>query len=216
LEALDNSDGFIMLNAIQKFDYLFHLTIMTEIYLITNILSKYLQHSDISLTTALIQVNITIETLKTLRTDLKFEEFWSKTIDICKVNDIDEPRETRKRRIPAKLGAGSIIPDHFSTKDIYRVNSYYAVLDHIVMAIENRFDENHCGIIVLCEKLFLTKDYLSSDELQQLAASHELNYEELRGEHSLYKTAMVNRHEATLKSVTRFFCSRISIWLYFR
>ncbi|CAF4227461.1 unnamed protein product, partial [Rotaria sordida] len=93
---------------------------MVEIYLITNILSKYLQNSDISLTNALIQVKITVETLKTLRTEFKFEELWNKTMEMCETNDIDGPKEIRKRMIPAKLGAGCLIPDHFTIKDHYR------------------------------------------------------------------------------------------------
>ena len=154
LGTLDNGDGLLMLNTIKTFDFLFHLLIMNEIYLITTILSKYLQGSNISLTSALIQVRLTIETLKRFRTELKFEEFWSKTLSICESNDIDEPKENRKRKTPAKLGGGSVTPNTFSIKDSYRVNSFYAVLDQITMAIDNRFDENNVSVVVLCKKLF--------------------------------------------------------------
>ncbi|CAF4533637.1 unnamed protein product [Rotaria sp. Silwood2] len=210
LETLDNGHGLIMLNTIKRLDFIFHLLIMYEIYSITNILSKYLQYSNISLTSALVHVRLTIETLTTLRTESKFEEFWRKTIDICEANDIDDQIEIRKRKIPAKLGGGYVIPDNFSIKDNYRVNSYFAVTDKIMTAIANRFDENNVDIVVLCEKLFLTKDLLSSDEIRQLTTFYELNYNDCKSEQLLYKTA-INQQQTMnmdIKSITKFFLQK--------
>ena len=61
LETLDNGHGMIILNTIKRLNFVFHLLIMYEIYSITNILSKYLQHSNISLTNALVHVRLTLK-----------------------------------------------------------------------------------------------------------------------------------------------------------
>jgi hypothetical protein len=54
LEEIDTADAFIMLKVVQTFDFIFHIYLMSEVFLITNILSKYLQKSDLSLTQALV------------------------------------------------------------------------------------------------------------------------------------------------------------------
>jgi hypothetical protein len=70
---------------------------------------------------------------------------------ICVANNIDEPDERRKRKVPLRLGGGEINPANSTIQDEYRVNSFYAVLDIIVTSIKERFDENYLYIIVLCE-----------------------------------------------------------------
>ncbi|CAF1440606.1 unnamed protein product [Adineta ricciae] len=211
LDALETvSNGFIMLNTIKRLDFIFHLIIMSEVYSITNILSRYLQHSSISLSGALVHVKLTIETLSALRTESKFEEFWKKTIDICEANDIDDQVKIRKRKIPAKLGGGYVIPDDFSLKDNYRVNSYFAVIEKVTAAIDNRFDENNVEIVVLCERLFLTKNLLLSDEILQLTTFYGLSYTDCKSEQLLYKTALNQQQSMNMdiKSITKFFLQK--------
>ncbi len=96
--------------------------------------------------------------------------------------------------------------DHLTIKDRYRINTYYAVLDAIIVSIENRFDENMIGDILLMEKLFLTKELLDESELKQLSKQYSLSFDDLRGEQRLYKTTMTNQH-ANMDEVTAFILS---------
>ena len=41
--------------------------------------------------------------------------------------------------------------------------------DSIIISIENRFDENMISLILLIEKLFLTKELFNEKELKQLS-----------------------------------------------
>jgi hypothetical protein len=69
LEEIDTADAFIMLKVVQTFYFIFHIHLISEVFLIINILSKYLQKSDLSLTQALVQVKITIDSLESLKNE---------------------------------------------------------------------------------------------------------------------------------------------------
>jgi len=88
-------------------------------------------------------------------------------------------------------------------KDQYRVNTYYAVLDSITNSIENRFDENMIGIVLVIEKLFLTNERLSENELRELSDHYSLSYDDLRGEQRLYKSRMTESQQ-TMEEATKF------------
>ena len=87
-------------------------------------------------------------------------------MNICAANDIDEPDEQRRRKVSARLDGGDIVSTILSTKDNYRINAFYAVLDLIITSIKERFNENSLSIMLLCEKLFLTNVFLNDLEIQ--------------------------------------------------
>ncbi|CAF3407389.1 unnamed protein product [Rotaria socialis] len=157
LQLIEAPESHLLLHSMESFDFVFHLFIMSEIYLLTNILSKYLQSSQISISQALKQVKMTVDTLKSLRNETEFERFYSKALQMCEENEIDPPKVQRKKKVPARLGGGDKDSTDLNIKDHYRINTYYAVLDTIITSIENRFDENMIHDILLMEKLFLTK-----------------------------------------------------------
>jgi hypothetical protein len=99
LEEMDVPEAFLLCNSIRSFDFILHLFMMCEIYLITNILSKYLQSSQICVTQALTQVKTTVQSLKDLRNETEFERFYSNALKMCEENEIDPPKEPRKRRV---------------------------------------------------------------------------------------------------------------------
>ena len=72
----------------------------------------------------------------------------------------------------------------------YCVNSFYAVLDNVVTSITERFDENRLAIVILYEKLLLTKTSLPEDELKEIARFYDFSYDNLRAEQRLYKIAL--------------------------
>jgi hypothetical protein len=205
LEEIDTVDAFIMLKVVQTFYFIFHIHLMSEVFLITNILSKYLQKSGLSLTQALIQVKITIDSLKFLKNEEDFNRIWGETMNVCKVNNIDEPSGRRKRKIPARFGGGDVVSTTLSIKDSYRINSFDAVLDVIILSIKQRFDENNIKVIILCEKLFLTNVFLNDDELKYIVHFYNMDYDQLRSEQRLYKVALGKTNQNTLTLATKFF-----------
>jgi hypothetical protein len=195
LELIETGDSFILLQVLRTFDFVFHIYMMSEIYLITHILSKFLQHSNITLTDALGKVKITIDSFRSLQNEYEFKRIWNESMKICIANNIDEPKERRKRKVPLRFGGGDINSINSSIQDEYRDNSFYAVLDNIIASIKERFDENHLAIIVLCEKLFLTKTYLDEGELKSITQFYNVSYDDLRAEQRLYKVAITTTSE---------------------
>lgn len=125
LEVMNDPAAFLLLNPLQSFDFIFHLLLMTEIYLLTNILSKFLQSSDISLTDALAQVKTTIDTLKSLRNETEFERMYNETLKFCDENAIEPPTKIRQKKTPVRFGGGIDAAPILSVKDHYQVNICY-------------------------------------------------------------------------------------------
>ncbi|CAM4898587.1 unnamed protein product [Rotaria socialis] len=203
LEVTAISDGFLLLNSLQSFDFIIHLFIMSEIYLLTNVLSKSLHYSNISLTDALVQVKITVDTLKSLRNEPEFERFYSEAMKLCDSNDIVPPKEIRKKKVPARFGGGVDAPAALNVKDHYRINIYYTILDTIIPAINGKFDENVLDIVILMEKLFLNKELLNDNEIQELSQHYSISYDDLKVEQRLYKAKM-NDQKMNLSQATKF------------
>ena len=111
LMLIETGDSFILLQTIKTFDFVFHIHMMNEVFLITKILSKFLQHANITLTDALAKVDITIDSLHSLRIVYEFKIIWDCAMKICVDNDIDEPTERRKQKIPLRFGGGEINPN---------------------------------------------------------------------------------------------------------
>ena len=151
------------------------------------------------------KVKITIDSLESLRNESEFKRVWDESMKICTANDIDEPKERRKRKVPLRFGGGNIGAANSTIQDEYRENSFYAVLDNIITSIKERFDNNYLAIIVLCEKLFLTKTFLIEDELKLIARFYNFNYDDLRAEQRLYKVAFNATKEFNLSTATKLF-----------
>ncbi|CAF4273916.1 unnamed protein product [Rotaria sp. Silwood2] len=173
--------------------------------ILDNCLSKVLQKSDLPLTQASVQVKITIDSLESLRNENEFNRIWNETLNICVINDSDEPSERRRRKIPERLGGGDVVATTLCVKDSYLVNSFYAVLDAIILSIKERFNENSINVIVLCEKLFLTKFFFNDYQLKQIFYFYNMNYDDLRTEQRMYQVALGEKNQLTLTLATQFF-----------
>ncbi|CAF1507289.1 unnamed protein product [Rotaria sp. Silwood1] len=161
LEEIEVGDAFIMLPVIRTFDFIFHIHLMSEMFLLTNILSKYLQKSDVSLIQALVQVKATVDSLESLRNENEFDRIWNTTVDLCDINNIDGPCERRKRKVSIRLGDGDVVSTALAIKDSYRINSFYAVLDFYGMNYEQLRTEQRMYKVTLGEKVQLTLTLLS-------------------------------------------------------
>jgi hypothetical protein len=103
LQVMEAPESHLLLHSMETFDFVFHLLIMSEIYLITNILSKYLQNSQICISQALNQVKMTVDALKSLRNETEFERFYSTALQMCEENEIDPPKELRKKKVSCSI-----------------------------------------------------------------------------------------------------------------
>ncbi|CAF1451323.1 unnamed protein product [Rotaria magnacalcarata] len=124
-------------------------------------------------------------------------------MQLCDSNVIEPPKKILKTKILARFGGSVDITTGLSVKDHYRLNIYYPILYTIITVINNKFDENVIDIAILMEKLFLSKELLTEDELRDLSEQYSISYDNLKAEQRLYKTKM-NNQKMNLSQATKF------------
>ncbi|CAI6353311.1 unnamed protein product [Macrosiphum euphorbiae] len=114
---------------------------------ITNILSKYLQSSNIDYSSVQHMTKATIQELSNMRCEHKFDMIWSKANVMRIDNEICSPILSRKLKVPKKLGGGLKQNENCNVKDHYKINIYFQVLDTIISDMKERFKENDIHIL---------------------------------------------------------------------
>ena len=100
-------------------------------------------------------VQMTAITLQSLRTDEKFDYFWTQTIKVSEELGVHEPELPRKRRAPQRLevdnSEGHFVDD---VKTHYRV-IYFAAIDRVTSSIKSRFEQPGYRVYSKLETLLL-------------------------------------------------------------
>ena len=85
---------------------------------------------------------MTVDTLKSLRTDSAYDTFWNRVNHQVQNLDVDEPVLPRRRKMPKRFETGSAAPEfHMNPKDLYR-QKYYEAFDIVINSISDRFDQD--------------------------------------------------------------------------
>ncbi len=162
-----------------QFKMLFGLQLSKRILVITNNLSKTLQHESMSAAEAQVIVSKTIETLKNIRGDDMFQLFWKHTELLREHTGIDEPILPRKRRAPSRYEIGDGEGFHLSlVEDHYRL-LYFEAIDLAIMSIQDRFNQSGFLMYQNLEELLIkaanSKDY--SSEMEKVVSFYGDDFE---------------------------------------
>ena len=97
-----------------------------------------------------------MSTLTKIRTDQSFQLFFTLVQSLCQSLNVEEPVLPRKRKVPRCLDDGSADNSFFSetVEDWYRA-AYFEVLDFIIEAIRDRFDQPGYAIYRNLEELLV-------------------------------------------------------------
>ena len=185
-----------LLNAI-TFDFIFHLIVLDEVFNITKVLSKYLQHINISICAARQKVNAVLKSLQELRTDSEFNKHWKEANEISKKLQLEGPKLPRQRRVPSRLGGGEAQPACRDVKHYFKINSYYPVLDVMIGQIQERFSENDMEIIQHIETILLA-DNVSTVSLQvfeQVSQFYDIDKDNLKAELRVFTNLLREKHQ---------------------
>lgn len=139
----------------QMSQLLFGLKLCERILKITDNLSKTLQHQSLSAAQAQDIAELTVKTLKGIRTDEAFELFFQLVECLRNRTDTEEPSLPRKRKAPKRLEVGD--GDHYYSPTIqehYR-RQYFEAIDLAVSSIQDRFDQPGYAIYRNLEALLL-------------------------------------------------------------
>ena len=122
-----------------KFDFFFGAILGETVLSHSDNLSRTLQKGDISASEGQGVAEMTVTSLKTLRTDDNFALFWSKVTKKATQLNIDEPALPRKRKRTVRYESGNAAPEFHTSIEGYYRQAYFEVLDVICSTIEDRF-----------------------------------------------------------------------------
>ena len=128
----------------ETFEYYFGVTIMLKILGDSDKLSRSIQSPDLTATDAKYLENCTVETLEKIRNDRDFDLLWNDINEKAHSLDLRESKQPRKRKVPQKLlenDTASIIYDEVSDVKTYHCIIYFNVLDAVINAVKDRFDQ---------------------------------------------------------------------------
>lgn len=153
----------------RSFDYFFGVCVAELVLDHGDNLSATLQSSTISAAEGQHVAALSVQTLKSLRTDDFCELFWSTVLRKADAFDVEEPRLPRRRKRPQRYETGDASP-HFpaTVEDHYR-QIYNEVLDLAISTITSRFDQPGYALYRRSEDL-LIKSVRGEDASSELDA----------------------------------------------
>ena len=99
---------------------------------------------------------LTVKTLESLRNDENFDMFWLTVEKKRILQNIDEPRLARRRKLPRRLELGIAVAEFaLSPKEEYR-RVYLEALDLAMASIRSRFNQRGFRIFSSLEQLVKT------------------------------------------------------------
>lgn len=194
-EATCSARGILAM--MEKFCFIFGITLGEKLFRITDTLSKALQKKDLSAMAAKKCASITVSGLKDLRSDSKFSEYWAEVTGKASDLGIAEPTLPRKRKHRRRFDESSSSTYHDDTPESMYKRYYFKILDTLVGEIERRFESETFTFYTKMELLLQSAaegKELSNAYLQEVVDHFidDLELSELRTELSLLKNVMAN------------------------
>ena len=125
----------------ENFNFLYGILIGELLLSHSENLSKILQSADISAAEAQQIVQMTLKTLKDMKTEDKFRSFWLSAIKTAEELGVGEPTLPRKRKAPQRFESDNPASNLPTTIDEYYCGIYLQSLDRIITCIQERFDQ---------------------------------------------------------------------------
>ncbi|KAL4103605.1 hypothetical protein QTP88_018966 [Uroleucon formosanum] len=184
-DSIHESDANSLLKSMKTFEFLFCVHFFKDIMSITNILSKYLQSSNIDYSSVQHMTKATIQELSNMRCEDKFDMIWSKANVMRIDNEICSPILSRKSKVPKKLGGGLKQNENCNVKDHYKINIYFQVLDTIISDMKERFKENDIHILN-CMQDIIVNEPTKFTSFQDVSTMYGFNESELKAETKIF------------------------------
>ena len=134
------SDAFSLLKAVD-FNFCLCLTVMHDMLLLCNVLSKTLQQQDIDISAATIQLKSLIKTIADSRNETSFHALWVKAESVADSIGVfySQPRQ---RKVSKRIDENWATQVHLSGEEKSRSDFYYATIDLLLSALNTRFHED--------------------------------------------------------------------------
>ena len=179
---------------IKSFSFIVSLITFDRILMCTKQLSDQLQSSSIDLSKANELVVSTKSLLSHYRSDEYWEKVYSYALQVAELHNIVVEVSTRKRKRPARLTENAVVYDSIgiretpSTKEEFKTQLFYPVLDQFLHELNNRFHEQNSAIlngISACTPS--NSNFLCLDDLEAFAEKYDIAATSLQVEVDLIK-----------------------------
>lgn len=124
-----------------RFNFYFGVSLGNLILRHSDNLSRTLQKTEISAAEGQEVATMTLQTLKTLRSDTNFKLFWEKVTKMAEKEEVLEPEVPRRKKVPRTIDYGRAEGISAATPEDYFRQFYFEALDLIISCINNRFDQ---------------------------------------------------------------------------
>ena len=84
---------------------------------------------------------MTVQTLKSLRSDNNYKLFWKKVTHLAEKLEVSEPTLPCRRKVPKRLDDGTAAHEYPATAEDHFRQIYYEAFDLIISCITDRFDQ---------------------------------------------------------------------------
>ena len=125
----------------KTFSYLFGISLGDLILRHSDNLSRTLQKVGISAAQGQEVTAMTVQTLKSLRSDNNYKLFWKKVTHLAVKLEVSESALPRRRKVPKRLDDGTAAHEYPATAEDHFRQIYYEALDLIISCITDRFDQ---------------------------------------------------------------------------
>lgn len=138
-----------------NFDFIFGAMLGELILNHADNLSSTLQHKTMSAAAGQEIARMTVQTLKSLRSDAMFDLFWAKVNQFTSTHEVNDPRLPRQRKRPRRYEEGTSDGDFHETPKQYFRQHYFEAIDLIVNCIQDRFDQPGYKVYSTLESLLV-------------------------------------------------------------
>ena len=161
------------------FDYLFGTMLGHMVLRHTDNLSRALQDKGLSAAEGQQVARMSLETLKSLRTDQSYELFWLNVNKKAEELEIGKPMLPRWRKRPRRFEEGEDGYHHETVRSYY-LQYYNETLDVVINCIQERFDQPGYGMYSSLESLLITAalQYKHADDDTEALARYKFEMEE--------------------------------------
>ena len=190
---------------VKSFSFILRLVFFEKLLNTTKGLSEALQTRELDLAAAADLVYATIDSLKEYRTELVWNKVWEDVLSYAAAHDItDEPTSVRHRRPPIRLDDTVITETSGNrsnplTKDEYRCQYYYPIIDKLVVELDLRFSNLSLSLMKSVQACSpKSSNFLDSSSLQPFIEHYELNDADLVVELAQAKRVLNGKNIVTI------------------
>ncbi|CAC5380476.1 unnamed protein product [Mytilus coruscus] len=97
----------------------------------------------------------TVKAISLMRSDEGYGLLWQKVIQNAERKGVAKPSLPRQKRMPACFENGNVVPEYHETAEAYFRQIYFEAIDHLVNAIQERFDLPDFAMYANAEHLLL-------------------------------------------------------------